>query len=93
VTNGSLLRAVANYVGALLRPKQVEGEVKLDPHTGLPTGFGGKIVLREPDGEQKAHGLVSVPALFEAASRALAAKGLRADGAQGGAARGLEGAS
>lgn len=70
----SLVRAIADYVKALLRPKEIEGGLKLDPHTGLPTGVTGKIVLREPTGEEKARGLISVHALFEAAGRALASR-------------------
>jgi hypothetical protein len=71
----SLLRAIADYVKAILRaPKEIEGGVKLDPHTNLPIGVTGKIVLREPNAVEESRGLVSISSLFDAAGRSLGAK-------------------
>jgi hypothetical protein len=56
----SLLRAVADYVKSLLRPKAVEGSVILDHHTGIPIGFTGKIVMKEPSKEESLSGLIGI---------------------------------
>jgi hypothetical protein len=65
----ALLRAVVDYVRRA--PKSVEGELKLDPVTGTPTGFGGKITFQEPSTEEARRGQISVDSLFEAADLAL----------------------
>lgn len=64
-----ILRNVVDYVRSYFRPPQaVEGTIKIDPHTGLPTGFCGKISFSEagtsPD-------VVSVDYLLTKADHAL----------------------
>ena len=45
-----MLNSVFRYVRQYFRPpNSVEGKVHIDPATGLPTGFGGKISFTEPD--------------------------------------------
>jgi len=65
-----LLRAVVEYVRRF--PNTLEGELKLDPISGSPTGVGGKITFREPQLEDAKKGQISVDSLFESANRALA---------------------
>jgi hypothetical protein len=44
-----ILSSVFRYVRQYFRPPgSVEGKVDIDPATGLPTGFGGKISFTEP---------------------------------------------
>lgn len=69
------VRAAVDFVRAALTPRTIEGEVKIDPITGAPVGFGGKITLGEPSAEQTKQGMRSVDALLAAASSALAAHG------------------
>jgi len=69
----SMLRAAYDYV----RRAEVSGEVKLNPVTGQPEGFGGKITLREPGSEQRKEGYVSTDTLFEIADKALADAALK----------------
>jgi hypothetical protein len=68
------LRAVQDYVRAMLRWESVEGGVKLDPTTGAPA-FTGKITLREPASAQRKEGFVSVDDLLQLANSALDAAG------------------
>jgi hypothetical protein len=51
LTLAGLLSAVGAYVRRALNPQGIEGEVKVDPNTGLPIGFGGKIIFAEPKGD------------------------------------------
>src|SRR5258708_308851 len=44
----ALLRAVVDYARRAFRPQAVEGSVKIDPATQLPSGFTGKIIFSEP---------------------------------------------
>lgn len=47
---GRILKSVFNYVRSYFRtPTAVEGKVVIDPATGIPVGFGGKISFSEPD--------------------------------------------
>jgi hypothetical protein len=68
-----LIRGALDYVRALLRLESVEGGLKLDPATGLPTGLTGKITLREPNSQEREQGLLSVDSLFGEANAALQA--------------------
>jgi hypothetical protein len=67
-TLSRILRSVLDYIKRI----EVAGEVKTNPHTGLPEGFGGKITLREPSTEQHKEGFVSADSLLESANEALA---------------------
>ncbi len=73
-----VLSSVVNYVRKALRPQAVEGGVKLDPVTQLPTGFTGKIVFSEPAKGSADPELCSVDHLLCLANDALAGVGLRA---------------
>ncbi|MBI5021006.1 MAG: hypothetical protein HZB59_06185 [Ignavibacteriales bacterium] len=42
-----MLRNVFEYVKRVFRPSAVQGEIKIDPMTGLPAGFSGKISFDE----------------------------------------------
>jgi len=64
-----LLRAVVEYVRRF--PTAFEGELKLDPTTGTPSGVGGKITFQEPGAESSKKGHISVDSLFEKADKAL----------------------
>ena len=67
----AFLKAARDYVYALLRPDSVEGTIELDPISGMPTGFTGKISLREPGERARKGGLTSVETLLEHANDAL----------------------
>ena len=73
--NTSLRGHFNSAVGAVRKwfraPKSVEGGVKLDQHSGLPTGLTGKITFGA-DSEEKQEGWVSLSDLLESADRALA---------------------
>jgi len=60
----SLLKAVGQYVRRALRPESIEGGVQIDPHTGLPVGFNGKITFQEPDAVGAQTGATSVDDLL-----------------------------
>lgn len=61
----SVLRAAHEYAKRLIAWEAIEGDVKLDPATQMPSGLTGRIILREPDSELKAKGIISVDSLFE----------------------------
>jgi hypothetical protein len=63
----SLLKSVRAYVHRL---QSIEGGVALDPGTGMPVGFTGRILIGEPSDEQAAQGFQSVDHLLEAANAA-----------------------
>jgi hypothetical protein len=66
-----LLKGVFDYVRSYFRPlKSVEGSVQIDPATGLPTGFSGKISFTESS--SSASDILSVDFLLKEADRALA---------------------
>ena len=67
----ALVHSVFDYVKRLLRPEAVEGKVLLDPHTQLPTGFGGKIIFGEPTQRARDAGIESVDHLLGIADSAL----------------------
>ena len=66
------VKAALAYARNLLRFESVTGEIKLDPHSGLPTGVSGKITLREPSTALKSKGFVSADQLLAIADSALA---------------------
>ena len=65
-----LLQAAFDYVRR--GPKSISSEVKVDPITGSPTGFGGTITFHEPTAEETKIGLRSVDSLFKTADAVLA---------------------
>jgi len=67
----ALLTGAFGYVKRLLRPSAVEGGIKFDPASQLPTGVTGKIIFGEPSAAQAADGVASVDHLLELADRAL----------------------
>src|SRR5262249_32756688 len=69
-----LLKKVRTAVSRWFNASAIEGTVKFDPHTGIPT-FGGKITPGEPSEELRSKGYLSVDALAELADRALSANG------------------
>jgi len=60
ITLKSLLRRAYEYVRSLGRIQDIEPTIKIDPNTGLPTGFGGRITFREPTTEERREGKVPV---------------------------------
>ncbi|MFK2878641.1 P-loop ATPase, Sll1717 family [Rhodanobacter hydrolyticus] len=67
----ALVHVVFDYVKGWARPKELEGNVKLDPHTQLPIGFGGKIVFSEPSANARAQGVEPIDALLAEANEVL----------------------
>jgi hypothetical protein len=72
-----LLRRVREYMSRLLAAEAIEPNIKLDPVTGAPSGFGLAITLGEPSPTERDTGAVSVDDLFAAADRALVEAGFR----------------
>lgn len=71
----SVLRAVGDYVRRATRPESIEAGIEIDPMTGLPKGFRGKITFEEPSASGVAQGFQSVDHLLEAADEALSEPG------------------
>lgn len=69
----SRLHAARDYVRQMAQAESLEGGLALDPNTGMPIGFTGKITLGQPRAELRAAGIVSIDDLLEAANQALAA--------------------
>lgn len=67
----ALVHSVFEYVKRLLRPSSVEGEISVEPHTQLPTGFKGKIVFGEPTDQDRAKGVESIDYLLQLADSGL----------------------
>lgn len=74
-TLATRLRSAFDYIKRVFRPSGVEGGVEIDPITGLPKGFSGKITFSEPSSAGTREGLVSVDALLGLADRALSSSG------------------
>lgn len=70
----ALLRAALDYVRAATRLSGVQAGLDLDPISGLPKGFTGKISFHEPSALARERGIVSVDDLLEAANRELTAQ-------------------
>jgi hypothetical protein len=67
-----IIRNVIKYVRSYFRPpSSVEGSVEIDPLTGMPKGFSGKIAFVEPTGPQASRS-ISVDNLFKVANDCLA---------------------
>lgn len=66
-----LFAGVLSYVKRYLNPTAVEGTLKLDPASQMPSGVSGKIVFAEPAGLSSQGGAVSVDDLLETANSAL----------------------
>lgn len=66
----STLKAARDYVRQF-SPSGVEGGLMLEPTTGTPIGFTGKISLREPDSNMRAEGFISLDELLAFANSAL----------------------
>ncbi|MBR1277463.1 P-loop ATPase, Sll1717 family [Bradyrhizobium sp. AUGA SZCCT0283] len=60
----SILRAAHDYARRIIAAESLEGGLKIDPNTLLPTGVTGKIVLREPSQDLRKVGIVSIDSLF-----------------------------
>jgi hypothetical protein len=76
--SGSLeatLRAVRKYVRSWTSAGGIEGEVKIDPATGMPVGVVGRITLKDT-GSQQEPLPVSLDDLIRMANEALAEAGL-----------------
>ena len=67
----AILRAAFDYVKGAIRPESVSATVEVNPNTGLPTGFGGRITFQEPPGPAASQGYRSVENLLGLANRAL----------------------
>ncbi len=72
MTLKGLLRSALDYARSILHAESVEGGLKIDPHTGLPSGVTGKITLREPTPAQQKFGLISADTLFDITNKILA---------------------
>ena len=59
-----LLRVAHDYVRRIVRAESVEGGLAIDPTTQMLTGITGKIVLREPSGDLRERGYLTVDRLF-----------------------------
>ena len=70
-TLSGLLRSVFDYVKGAIRPEALEGSMDIDPISGLPKSFKGKITFREPSQSALEHGYISIDSLFEVANQAL----------------------
>jgi hypothetical protein len=67
----ALVRTALDYVRLFAKPQGIETAIKLDPASGMPAGFSGKIFFKEPSAAAAATGIVSVEALFALADEAL----------------------
>ena len=70
-----VLRYALDYVRRIRLPQSLETGVSLDPSTGVPTTFTGRIVFQEPSAAAAKRGIVSADELFATASAALAEAG------------------
>jgi hypothetical protein len=68
----SMLKGALDYAR---RIESVGTDVKVNPATGAPEGFGGKITLREPSIQERSRGFLSADQLLEVADSALAESG------------------
>ena len=66
-----LLRVAQDYVRQIVRAESVEGGLAIDPTTQMLTGITGKIVLREPSGDLRQRGYLTVDKLFAHIDEAL----------------------
>jgi hypothetical protein len=66
----STLKAARDYVRQFA-PKEIEAGVMVDPTTGTPIGFTGRISLREPNQQMRSEGFISLDELLGLANGAL----------------------
>jgi len=66
----AILRRVQQTAKRLIRSLSVEGSITIDPSTGTPLA-AGKISLKEPIGEERGKGSLSLDGLFSLLSKAL----------------------
>lgn len=71
MTLSKLLRSAVDYVRRLFSVESVQGGVDIDPATGMPKGFSGKISFREPNTTQQSLGVVSVDELLKLVNNVL----------------------
>jgi hypothetical protein len=69
----ALLKTAQRYVRGLSNPAGLETTVKLDPVTGMPTAFSGKIIFDDPAPEEARRGIVSISKIFSLAQSVLEA--------------------
>lgn len=67
----TILSDVLYYARTALRPQAIETGVAIDPVTGLPQEFGGRITFREPAPTARRQGFRSVDSLITLAESAL----------------------
>jgi hypothetical protein len=67
----AVVQASFDYVKKVTRTQEIGGGVEIDPVTQLPKGFNGKIVFREPTGEARKLGALSIDHLLTVADEAL----------------------
>jgi hypothetical protein len=72
-----VLKLVTEYAKRWFTPRSIEAELKLEPHSGMPIGIGGKITPGEPSTEQTSAGHVSVDRLLELANSSLESAGFQ----------------
>lgn len=72
----ALLRTVIDYVRRTLAVESAEGEIRINPLTGLPEGLVGRITFREPTSAQREIGFISASSVLELADEALATENL-----------------
>ena len=70
-----LLSAARYYVKRALSLESVEGKIEVEPMTGLPTGFKGRITFREPAPPAAKEGYISIDSLMSLANTALEKEG------------------
>ncbi len=71
ITLKGLLKSVLDYVRRVVKAESIEGGVNIDPISGQPTGFTGKIKLQEPSANERDLGFVSADTLLMYANIAL----------------------
>jgi hypothetical protein len=71
------VKAALAYARSIIRFESLQGEVKLDPVTGTPTGVTGKITLRDPGAGLRAKGWVSADELLSVVNKVLGAARLK----------------
>jgi hypothetical protein len=72
-----LLRRAQEYARRIINANALEGELEIDPATGLPSSVIGRIVLKEPSPSQKEAGVFSIDNLFSIINQVLELSNLR----------------
>ena len=71
----AIVRSVRDYVARIIGPNSVEGSMAVDPASGLPVAFTGRIQFQEPDMKSQEKGILSVDERLGMADSALEASG------------------